>query len=133
MLDKMKRQALERKEEEVYVKLNEYDNMKKLEKEKMDMQVKKEKEKETYAHLQWQLKEHEDLLKKENELKARENARLKEQWRLDDENEEANKRKQFEINKKVYQDIEDFNRKEEVERKKKSDYEKIKDKVLSVK
>ena len=130
MLDKMKRQEKERREEEVFVKLNEFDNMKKLEKEKMEMLAKKEKEKETYAHLKWQLKEHEDLLKKENELKELENARLKEQWRLDDENEEANKRKQFEINKKVYQDIEDFNRREEVERKKKSDYEKVKDKEL---
>ena len=34
------------------------------------------------------------------------------------------------MNKQVYRDIEEFNRKEEIERKKKSDYEKVKDKEL---
>ena len=68
------------------------------------------------------------MLRNENKLKERENARSKEQWRLDDETEEENKRKQLELNKKVHQDIEDFNRKEE--RKKKSNYEKVKDKEL---
>ena len=130
MLDKMKKQERERREEEVYVKLNQFDNMKKLEKEKLDAEAKKQKVRQTYDYLQWQREEQKAALQRANELNEIEKARLKEQWKRDDESEENNKKQKLLINKQAYRDIEDFNRKEEIERKKKSEYEKIKDKEL---
>ena len=130
MLDKMKKREKEKKEEEAYVKLNQYDNLKKIEKEKLDLVAKKEKERQTYDFLKWQREQQEAALKKANELNEIEKARLKEQWRRDEESEENDKQQKLLMNKQVYRDIEEFNRKEEIERKKKSDYEKIKDKEL---
>ena len=130
MLDKMKKREKEKKEEEAYVKLNQYDNLKKIEKEKLDLIAKKEKERQTYDFLKWQREQQEAALKKANELNEIEKARLKEQWRRDEESEENDKQQKLLMNKQVYRDIEEFNRKEEIERKKKSDYEKIKDKEL---
>ena len=130
MLDKMKKQERERREEEVYVKLNQFDNMKKLEKEKLDAEAKKQKVRQTYDYLQWQREEQKAALQRANELNEIEKARLKEQWKRDDESEENDKKQKLLINKQAYRDIEDFNRKEEIERKKKSEYEKIKDKEL---
>ena len=130
MLDKMKKREKEKKEEEAYVQLNQYDNLKKIEKEKLDLIAKKEKERQTYDFLKWQREQQEAALKKANELNEIEKARLKEQWRRDEESEENDKQQKLLMNKQVYRDIEEFNRKEEIERKKKSDYEKIKDKEL---
>ena len=130
MLDKMKKREKEKKEEEAYVKLNQYDNLKKIEKEKLDLIAKKEKERQTYDFLKWQREQQEAALKRANELNEIEKARLKEQWRRDEESEENDKQQKLLMNKQVYRDIEEFNRKEEIERKKKSDYEKIKDKEL---
>ena len=130
MLDKMRKREKEKKEEEAYVKLNQYDNLKKIEKEKLDLIAKKEKERQTYDFLKWQREQQEAALKKANELNEIEKARLKEQWRRDEESEENDKQQKLLMNKQVYRDIEEFNRKEEIERKKKSDYEKIKDKEL---
>ena len=130
MLDKMKKREKEKKEEEVYVKLNQYDNLKKIEKEKLDLIAKKERERQTYDFLRWQREQQEAAIKKANELNEIEKARLKEQWKRDEESEENDKRQKLLINKQVYRDIEEFNRKEEIERNKKSDYEKVKDKEL---
>ena len=130
MLDKMKKREKEKKEEEVYVKLNQYDNLKKIEKEKLDLIAKKERERQTYDFLRWQREQQEAAIKKANELNEIEKARLKEQWKRDEESEENDKRQKLLINKQVYRDIEEFNRKEEIERKKKSDYEKVKDEEL---
>ncbi|MCQ2820972.1 MAG: trichohyalin-plectin-homology domain domain-containing protein [archaeon] len=130
MLDKLKRRQKERREEEVYCKLNEFDNAQKAEKEKLDEIKKKQKIKQTYDYLQWQRQEAEEALKKANEINALEKARLKEQWRLDDLNEQENLEKRKQMNKQVYKDIFEFNKKEEIERKKKADYEKVKDKEL---
>lgn len=130
MLDKLKKRDLEKKEEEVYVKLNQYDNLRKIEKEKVDELKKKEKVKNIYDYLQWQCQEQENALKKANDLNAIEKAKLKEQWKLDDKNEEEDKMRRLEQNIQVYRDIEEFNRREEEERLKKSNFEKVKDKEL---
>lgn len=130
MLDKMKKREKEKKEEEAYVKLNQYDNLKKIEKEKLDLIAKKERERQTYDYLKWQREQQEAAIRKANELNEIEKARLKEQWKRDEESEEYDKQQKLLMNKQVYRDIEEFNRKEEIERKKKSDYEKVKDKEL---
>jgi len=113
-----------------YVKLNEFDNLKKIEKEKKDELDKKNKLQNIYNYQQWQREQNELDLKHKNDLKLLENSRLKEQWRRDDANEEENKLKRIQQNIQVYKDIEEFNKKEEIERQKKIDFEKAKDKEL---
>jgi len=54
MLDKMKRREKEKNEEMFYVKLNEFDNMKKIENEKKDEEKHKNKLKNIYDYQQWQ-------------------------------------------------------------------------------
>jgi hypothetical protein len=130
MLDKLRKRELEKKEEEVYVKLNQYDNLKKLEKERIQMEEKKMNEKKTYEFRDWQRKMQEEELKKAAENKQIEMKRLKEQWEKDLKREEEEKEKAAELNKIVYRDIEEFNRKEEIERAKRLQFEKLKDKEL---
>lgn len=130
MLDKLQKREKERKEEEIYVKLNEFDRAQKIEKEKIDEVKKKEKIKQTYDYLQWQRQEQEEAIKRANQLNEIEKARLKEQWKMDEENEKENALQKKQINQQVYREIIEFNKKEELERKKKSDYEKVKDKEL---
>ena len=130
MLDKLKRREKEKEEEMFYVKLNEFDNLKKIEKEKKDELDKKNKLQNIYNYQQWQREQNELDLKHKNDLKLLENSRLKEQWRRDDANEEENKLKRIQQNIQVYKDIEEFNKKEEIDRQKKIDFEKAKDKEL---
>ena len=130
MLDKLKRREKEKEEEMFYVKLNEFDNLKKIEKEKKDELDKKNKLQNIYNYQQWQREQNELDLKHKNDLKLLENSRLKEQWRRDDANEEENKLKRIQQNIQVYKDIEEFNKKEEIERQRKIDFEKAKDKEL---
>ena len=130
MLDKLKRREKEKEEEMFYVKLNEFDNLKKIKKKKKDELDKKNKLQNIYNYQQWQREQNELDLKHKNDLKLLENSRLKEQWRRDDENEEENKLKRIQQNIQVYKDIEEFNKKEEIDRQKKIDFEKAKDKEL---
>ena len=118
MLDKLKRREKEKNEEMFYVKLNEFEN------------VKKNKIKNIYDYQQWQREQNEKAIKHANELKDLERKRLKEQWRRDEEKEKENEEQRKLINKQVYIDIEKFNQKEEEERKKKVEFEKKKDKEL---
>jgi hypothetical protein len=130
MLDKMKKREQEKYEEEVYVRLNNYDNQRKLEREKIQAEEKKKKVKETYNFLDWQKQTQELNQLKESEIKSYETQRLKEQWERDQKSEEEEKQKQREINKMVYRDIEEFNRREEIEKTRRIDMEKYNDKQL---
>ena len=130
MLDKLKRREKEKKEEMFYVKLNEFEIEKKKEKEKEEESVKKNKLKNIYDYQQWQREQNEKALKHANEIKDLERQRLKEQWRRDEMKEKENEEKRKLINKQVYIDIEKFNQKEDEERKKKIEFEKMKDKEL---
>jgi hypothetical protein len=130
MLDKLRKRESEKIEEDVYVKLNHYDNLKKIEKERIQMEEKKMKEKKTYEFRDWQRKMQEEELKKASENKQIEIKRFKEQWDKDLKKEEEERAKAAELNKMVYRDIEDFNRKEEIERAKRIQFEKFKDKEL---
>ena len=130
MLEKMKRREKEKKEEMFYVKLNEFDNMKKIENEKKDEAKQKEKIKNIYDYQQWQRDQRNQELKHNLEINEREKERLKEQWRRDKEAEDQNERNRREMNIQVYKDIEFFNKKEEEDRKKKLSFEKMKDKEL---
>ena len=130
MLDKMKRREKEKREEMFYVKLNEFDNMKKIENEKKDEEKHKNKLKNIYDYQAWQRDQKNKELQHIKEIKERENERLKEQWRRDQAAEEQNEKDRKAINVQVYKDIEEFNRKEEEDRKKKLNIEKMKDKEL---
>ena len=55
---------------------------------------------------------------------------LKEQWKRDEIKEAENEEQRKLANKQVYLDIEKFNQKEDEERKKKIEFEKMKDKEL---
>ena len=130
MLDKLKRREKEKKEEMFYVKLNEFEISKKKEKEKEEEKAKKDKLKNIYDYQQWQREQNEKAIKHANEIKDLERSRLKEQWLRDELKEKENEEQRKLINKQVYVDIEKFNQKEEEERKKKIEFEKMKDKEL---
>ena len=119
MLDKMRRREKEKQEEMFYVKLNELDNMKKIENEKKDEEKHKNTLQNIYDYQQWQRDQKNKELQHNNEISELEKARLKEQWRRDKEAEEQNEKNRKAMNAQVYKDIEEFNRKEEEERKKK--------------
>ena len=130
MLDKLKRREKEKMEEMFYVKLNEFDIEKKIEKEKEEEKAKKEKLQNIYDYQKWQREQNEKALKRAEEIKDLEKKRLKEQWRRDELKEKENEEQRRLINKQVYIDIEKFNQKEDEERKKKAEFEKKKDKEL---
>ena len=130
MLEKMKRREKEKREEMFYVKLNEFDNMKKIENEKKDEEKQKTKLKNIYYYQQWQRDQKNKEIQHNLEISQREKERLKEQWKRDKDADEENERKRKQMNIQVYKDIEYFNKKEEEDRKKKLTFEKMKDKEL---
>ena len=130
MLDKMKKREKEKQEEMFYVKLNEFDNMKKIENEKKDEEKHKKKLQNIYDYQQWQREQNNKELQHKNEINERENERLKEQWRRDKEAEDQNEKERKAMNIQVYKDIVEFNKKEEEDKKKKLNFEKMKDKEL---
>jgi len=130
MLDKLKKREKEKKEEMFYVKLNEFDMNKKIEKEKEEEKNKKDKIKNIYDYQQWQRDQNEKAMKHDQEISKLEKQRLKEQWKRDELKEKENEEQRKLINKQVYLDIEKFNKKEEEERKKVIEFEKKKDKEL---
>ena len=130
MLDKLKKREKEKKEEMFYVKLNEFDMNKKIEKEKEEEKNKKDKSKNIYDYQQWQRDQNEKAMKHDQEISKLEKQRLKEQWKRDEHKEKENEEQRKLINKQVYLDIEKFNKKEEEERKKVIEFEKKKDKEL---
>ena len=130
MLEKMKRREKEKREEMFYVKLNEFDNMKKIENEKKDEEKQKTKLKNIYDYQQWQRDQKNKEIQHNLEISQREKERLKEQWKRDKDADEENERKRKQMNIQVYKDIEYFNKKEEEDRKKKLTFEKMKDKEL---
>ena len=130
MIDKLKKREQDRKEEEVYVKLNELDIKKRGEIEAKQAEEIRKKKEETYKFLEWQKqtqKNNEDKLKRLSEL---ENERIKAQWEKDNANEFQEKIDKVVRNKEVYKNIQEFNRKEEDVKRFRSDIEKQNDKDL---
>lgn len=85
---------------------------------------------DTYKMLDWQKQNHIIQQEKEKEMIQYESKRLKDQWERDLKNEQIEKEKFKESNKQVYLEIEEFNRKELIEKKKKIEEEKLTDKDL---
>ena len=128
MLDKMRRREKEKKEEMFYVKLNELNNMKKIENEKKVEEKHKNKLKNIYDYQQWQRDQKDKELQYINKINERENERIKEQWRRDKETEDKIEKERKAMNIQVQRDIEEYNKKEEEDKKRKLDFEKMKDK-----
>ena len=63
-------------------------------------------------------------------MKEYESSRLREQWERDFIAEKEEKEKVKDINLKVYKDIDVFNKREQTDKHKKTDYERMKDKEL---
>ena len=103
---------------------------KKIENEKKDEIKQKNKLKNIYDYQQWQRDQKNQEMQHNYEINQLENERLKEQWRRDKESDERNEHNRKEMNIQVYKDIEYFNKREEEDRKKKLDIEKMKDKQL---
>ncbi len=85
---------------------------------------------DTYKMLDWQKKNHESLIDKEKEQIQYETKKLKEQWERDLKVEQQEKDKLKDLNKNVYLEIEEFNKKELIEKLKKIEDEKLKDRDL---
>ena len=130
MLDKLKKREKEKREEIFYVKLNEYEIQKKREKEREEEKLKKIKLKNIYEYQQWQREQNEKFIKRNQEINTLEKKKLKEQWTRDELKEKENEEQRRIMNKKVYLEIDKFNKKEEDQRKKAAEIEKIKDKEL---
>lgn len=130
MLDKLRKREVERKQEEVYVKLNELDMKKKLEIEKHQQEELKKKKVETYKLLQWQAERQAEDLAKEKKLKQLEAERIKAQWHNDNLREQEEKENMKRNNVIVYKDLQEFNKQEEEIKRKKIEIEKKKDKML---
>jgi len=103
---------------------------KKDEKERQIQEEKRKLKEDTFQFLDWQKKYREKLNLESRELKDFENKRLQEQWQIDYDNEKKEKDLIKEVNLKVYKDIEEFNKKELIDKSKKISYEKVKDKEL---
>ena len=130
MLDKLKKREEEKKQENLYVKLNDLDIQKKKEKEIIQEREQKEKQQKVLDYLAWQKKQDEEELRRANEINEREKAKLKEQWKQDEEMEAQEKLNRLMQNKAVNEDIKLFNEKEEEERNRKLKIEKEQDKQL---
>lgn len=130
MLDKLKKREKEKKQEEVYVKLNELDIKKKREKELIQEKEQKEKNQKVLDYLAWQQKQEKEELERINKINEQEKKKLREQWKQDEEMETQEKINRLMQNKAVNEDIKLFNQREEMERNRKAQYEKEHDKKL---
>ena len=94
------------------------------------MEEKKKLKKDTYNILEWQKKNLADQIQKEKELNEFEANKLKDLWEQDIKNDKIEKERKSDLNKQVYIGIEEFNRKELEERKRKALEDKNRDKEL---
>lgn len=94
------------------------------------MEEKKKLKKDTYNILEWQKKNLADQIQKEKELNEFEANKLKDLWEQDIKNDRIEKSRKSDLNKQVYIGIEEFNRKELEERKRKALEDKNRDKEL---
>lgn len=130
MIDKLKRREEERVEEDVYVKLNEFDIKKKEEMEKKQMEEIQKKKEETYKFLEWQKQRQKEEENEKKRLLAIENQRIKAQWDKDNQRELQDKVEKVIKNNEVYKNIQEFNKNEEDIKMAKKEEEKRRDKEL---
>ena len=130
MLDKLKRRYNNYLEEKAFDDVNKLDYLKKLEREKKEKEEKIRKNKELNEYRDFQRKQELEKLQKMNELNNYEKEKLKQQWKIDEENELKDKIYKRELNKKVNEDIEYYNQIEKQKKAKKEQLEKEQDKKM---
>ena len=116
MIDKMKRRYNNYLEEKAFDDINKIDYLKKVEKEKKEEQERIRKNKELNEYRDFQRKQEMENLERINELNKLEKERLKKQWEIDEQNELKEKIYKRELNKKVNEDIEYYNKIEKQKR-----------------
>ena len=130
MIDKMKRRYNNYLEEKAFDDINKIDYLKKVEREKKEEQERIQKNKELNEYRDFQRKQEMENLERINELNKLEKERLKKQWEIDEQNELKEKIYKRELNKKVNEDIEYYNKIEKQKRDEKEKIEKEQDKKM---
>ena len=130
MIDKMKRRYNNYLEEKAFDDINKIDYLKKVEREKKEEQERIRKNKELNEYRDFQRKQEMENLERINELNKLEKERLKKQWEIDEQNELKEKIYKRELNKKVNEDIEYYNKIEKQKRDEKEKTEKEQDKKM---
>ena len=130
MIDKMKRRYNNYLEEKAFDDINKIDYLKKVEREKKEEQERIRKNKELNEYRDFQRKQEMENLERINELNKLEKERLKKQWEIDEQNELKEKIYKRELNKKVNEDIEYYNKIEKQKRDEKEKIEKEQDKKM---
>lgn len=130
MIDKMKRRYNNYLEEKAFDDINKIDYLKKVEREKKEEQERILKNKELNEYRDFQRKQEMENLERINELNKLEKERLKKQWEIDEQNELKEKIYKRELNKKVNEDIEYYNKIEKQKRDEKEKIEKEQDKKM---
>ena len=130
MIDKMKRRYNNYLEEKAFDDINKIDYLKKVEREKKEKQERIRKNKELNEYRDFQRKQEMENLERINELNKLEKERLKKQWEIDEQNELKEKIYKRELNKKVNEDIEYYNKIEKQKRDEKEKIEKEQDKKM---
>ena len=130
MLDKLKRRYNNYLEEKAFDDVNKIDFNKKLEREKKEKEERIRKNKELNEYRDFQRKQELENLKRMNDLNNYEKQKLKEQWKIDEENELKDKIYKRELNKKVNEDIEYYNQIEKQRKAYQEQLEKEQDKKM---
>ena len=130
MLDKLKRRYNNYLEEKAFDDVNKLDYLKKLEKEQKEKEERIRKNKELNEYRDFQRKQELENLERINALNEYEKKKLKEQWKIDEENELKEKKMKRELNKQVNEDIKYYNQIEKQKRDYKEQLEKEQDKKM---
>jgi len=130
MLDKLKRRHNNYLEEKAFDDINKIDYLKKIEREKKEEEERIKKNKELNDYRAYQRKQEQENLASINEINNLEKQRLKKQWEIDEQNELKEKIYKRELNKKVNEDVEYYNRIEKSKREEKEKFEKEQDKKM---
>ena len=130
MLDKLKRRYNNYLEEKAFDDINKIDYLKKLEREKKEKEERIRKNKELNEYRDYQRRQELDNLRRINDLNNYEKEKLKQQWKIDEENELKDKMLKRELNKKVNEDIKYYNQIEKQKKEYKDKIEKEQDKKM---
>ena len=130
MLDKLKRRYNNYLEEKAFDDVNKIDYYKKLEREKKEEEERIRKNKELNEYRGYQRQQELERIRRMNELNNLEKEKLKQQWKIDEENELKEKIYKREINKKVNEDMKYYNQIEQQKRDYQDKLEKEQDKKM---
>ena len=130
MLDKLKRRYNNYLEEKAFDDINKIDYLKKLEREKKEKEERIRKNKELNEYRDYQRRQELENLRRINDLNNYEKEKLKQQWKIDEENELKDKMLKRELNKKVNEDIKYYNQIEKQKKEYKDKIEKEQDKKM---